>query len=323
MKLLNWAFKQWKLLALGFIVADLLAVLLFLTYTYRLAEARQAVAAELLQTLEAPTLTPTATATPWPGPGPRPTATPTSPPTPLATDVLAQGGFPPGFTPTPRPTREPVMITLPYIYPVHAGKIDLPVINQIYYPEPFFAPGTNNACGPVALYAAVLGLGANIDYTRLRNIAVNHGFTDYGISTSGMVGTISTLNQELGSPYTLEHGKNYNVQALARKIRQGGVAIVLLNVRKVNGQFIVTPDKYSSFGHFLIVESINMRTRTVQFAGSTLGMDKVPLDDFVKSWSSNPQALSNGPPRPKNLFNLWQPPADTDAVNWALILKKS
>lgn len=315
-------FKKWKYIVLAFILLDILVVGLFFVYTATMTEAKRVAAAELRQTLEAPSPTPTATATPWPGPGPRPTATATLPPTPLATDVLAVSGFPPGFTPTPRPTREQVYITLPYIYPIHSSAVDVPVINQIYYPEPFFPPGTNNACGPVALYAALLGLRADIEYTRLRDIAVNYGFTHYGISKSGMVGTLVTINQELGSPYVIEHGNNYNIKSLLQHIRRGGIPIVLLRVRKDYGQWRVTADKSNSIGHFLVVEAINLRKNTIRFAGSTLGMDEVPLEDFVQSWASNPQAVT-APPKPTyGLLSPWRPPLTTDAVNWALVVKK-
>ncbi|MCB0176147.1 MAG: hypothetical protein KDI02_00475 [Anaerolineae bacterium] len=322
MNLIYLAFKKWKYFILGFIVLDLIAVGLVLLYAFQVSTAERAAAAELIQTLEAPTPTATATVTPWPGPGPRATPTATLPPTPESTDVLAVSGFPHGFTPTPRPTREKVLITLPYIFPVHAGKVDVPEINQIYYPEPFFPPGSNNACGPVAVYATLLGLGASVDYTHLRDIAVNYGFTDYGITKSGVVGTLATLNQEMGSPYVIEHGNNYNIQTLAQHIRKGGVPIVLIRVRKEGGEFRVTSDQYNSIGHFLIVEQINTRTNTVKFAGSTLGMEKVPLSDFVQSWSSNPQAVSvPQPPRP-SVFNPWRGPVNTEAVNWAIIVKK-
>lgn len=256
------------------------------------------------------------TPTPWPGPGPGPTATPTLPPTPLATDVLAQSGFPPGFTPTPRPTREPQVISLPQIFPIGGRGIDVPVINQIYYPEPFFPPGTNNACGPVALFAGLLGLGLDVDYSHLRNIAVNYGFTSYGISKQGMVGTAATLNSEWGYPLTIEHGNFYNTKDLMRHLRQGSVIIVLVRVKRVNGKYQVTADQAGSVGHFLLVERINLRSKKVRLAGSTLGMDEVPLADFIKSWGSNPQAVTSGEGW-RTFFKK------EEAINWALILKRS
>lgn len=314
--------KKWKYFILAFVLLDLLVVGAVLSYTFRVAKAEQAVAAELIQTLEAPTPTATATATVWAGPGPTATPTATLDPTPESTEVLAQSGFPPGFTPTPRPTREQVYITLPYVFPVHASSLDVPDINQVYYPEPFFPPGSNNACGPVAIYAALLGLGAEVDYTRLRDVAVGYGFTHYGISKSGMINTLVTLNQELGDRFVIEHGSNYNIQSLAQNIRKGGVPIVLIRVRKENGAFRVTGDQHNSIGHFLIVERINTRTNTVEFAGSTLGMEKVPLTDFVQSWSSNPQAVSSPPQDTPRLFNPWRGPVNTEAVNWAIVVKR-
>ncbi len=66
-------------------------------------------------------------------------------------------------------------------------------------------------------------------------------------------------------------------------IRQRGVVTVLIRVRKENGRYRVTGDPYNSVGHFLIVDSINMRTGMVQFAGSTLGMERVHLQEFLQS----------------------------------------
>ena len=190
------------------------------------------------------------------------------------------------------------------------------MINQIYYPEPFFPAGSNNACGPVALFAALQGLGANVPYSHLRNIAVNNGFTSYGITKSGMFYTISTINRELNNPYTIEQGNDYVIRDLMKNLREGGVVIVLLRARRENGEFRVTADTANSFGHFLIVESINLRTKTVRFAGSTLGMDKVPLQQFLESWGSNPQALSNSSMSLQNFLK------NEKTKNWALILKR-
>jgi hypothetical protein len=259
--------------------------------------------------------TPTATIKPWAGP-PRssPTATrPILPSTPVATNVLAESGFPPGFTPTPRPTREPVYISLPQIFPSSGGSVDLPVVNQILYPEPFFAPGTNSACGPVALFAAAYGLGIGVDYGRLRDIAVNNGFGPSGISKWGMVNTMYTLNHELGSPLTIEYGDHYRIKDLIRHLRQQGAAIVLVHVRKDNGRYHLTTEGAASIGHFLLVERINTRTKKVRLAGSTLGMDEVSLRDFIQSWSNTPQSVSSGPVSPKT----------EPAIGWALILKRS
>ncbi|GAB4424563.1 MAG: hypothetical protein Kow0031_03580 [Anaerolineae bacterium] len=310
---LNYLLKKWKLLVALVVLLDfvVVGVILYLFFTQ---EIRRVEAAELAQLTAVPTATATATGTPWPGPGKRVTPTPTLPPTPLATEVLAESGFPPGFTPTPHPTREKVMITLPYVYPVFRNNLDVPVINQIYYPEPFFPPGTNNACGPVALFAALQALRVDIGYPRLRDLAVANGFTDYGISKSGMVGTIAAINRETGDTLKIEHGNRYNTQDLMREVRTGGVAIVLLRVQRAGGQWRVTTDVNNSLGHFLIVDSINMRSKTVQFAGSTLGMDKVPLQDFVQAWSRNPQPIDS---------RAWQTFLKTEAANnWALVIRK-
>lgn len=322
MNLNHPSLKKWKYFIFAFVLLDLVVVGAVLAIVFRAAEAERVAAAEVVRTLEAPTATATATATVWAGPGPSATPTATLDPTPNPTDVLAQSGFPPGFTPTPRPTREQVFISLPYVFPVHASASNVPDINQIYYPEPFFPPGSNNACGPVALYAALLGLGAEVDYTRLRDVAVGYGFTYYGITKSGMVNTLVTLNQELGDRFAIEHGSNYNIQSLAQQIRKGGVPIVLIRVRKENGAFRVTGDRHNSIGHFLIVERISTRTNTVEFAGSTLGMEKVPLSDFVQSWSSNPQAVTAPQRDGPRLFNPWRGAVNTEAVNWAIVVKR-
>jgi hypothetical protein len=307
---------QWKRLILWMLPVALLAIVVMLHLVARIEAERAAAVAVLLAT-PTPTATATATATPWPGPGKKVTPTATLPPTVMATDVLAESGFPPGFTPTPRPTREPVFITLPYVFSFPGRRVDVPVINQIYYPEPFFPPGTNNACGPVALYAALQALGANIDYGRLRDVAVYNGFTDYGISKSGLINTAVTLNHELGDRYVIEHGNNYGTQDIIKSIRAGGVVIVLIRVKKENGAFRVTADQYNSIGHFLIVEGINLRTQTIRLAGSTLGMDKVPLQDFIQSWASNPQAVVS--PHPSLGWRGYF--QNENAANWALIIK--
>lgn len=303
--------QHWKRILVAIIVVDVLVVvggsyLFFATDTF---------AGPPPVTL-VPTLTPTMTPTPWAGP-PKSRVTPTliaSMPTPLPTKILAHSGFPVGFTPTPIPTREPVFIRLPdLIFGLGSG-IDAPSINQVLYPEPFFAAGTNNACGPVALYAGLLGLGHSVDYTRVRDVAVSYGFGPEGISKSGMINTIAVMNQELGYPFTIEHGNRYRTRDLIGHLGKGRVVVVLLRVRRVNGQYRVTTDLEGSIGHFLIVERINTRTRTVRFAGSTLGMEKVPLGDFVASWSRNPQAIA--PPQGWSAYLKAEP-----ATSWALILK--
>jgi hypothetical protein len=309
--------KLWILLIVAFIGFDAVVVAGFV-YVFMLNEAERMMAAELarMNATPTPTATPSPTATLWAGPPPTLTPTSTLLPTPAATEVLAASGFPVGFTPTPRPTREPVTIRLPIIAPLYAGSVDVPVINQIYYPEPFFLPGSNNACGPVALFAGFYALGMNVNYTHLRDVAVQQGFTHYGISKWGMINTANTLNQELGNVLAIEHGNRYAAKDLMRQIRQGGVAIVLIRVRRAGGRYYPTDDFNNSIGHFLIVESINMRNKTVQFAGSTLGMDKVSLEDFLKSWAENPQAVINSSGNLQNYIR--QEPAS----NWALIIKK-
>lgn len=307
--------KRWKIIIVAVVALDMLLVSGLLVM-FAGAESSRVAAAELARLTVSPTASPTpaATATLWPGPGKRVTPTSTRYPTPLATDVLAVGGFPPGFTPTPRPTRAAVKISLPYVYPIFRNNVDVPVINQIDYPEPFFPPGTNNACGPVALYAAVQALGVNVDYGRLRDWAVASGFTHYGISKGGMVGTAAAINQELGSPLTIEHGDRYSTQDLIKQIRTGGVAIVLVQVRKSGSRWFLTPDP--AIGHFLIVDSINMRRKTVQFAGSTLGMEQVSLQDFIQSWSGRRDAANPGE-------QTWQSFLKTEpARNWALIIRR-
>ena len=316
LKVLALFSRWWKFLAVVFVIFDILLIVGLLIF-FAAREAERVAAAEIarLNATSTPTATATATITPWPG-TPSWTATPVLSPTPLSTDVLAASGFPPGFTPTPRPTREPVMISLPIVAPVYASSVDVPVINQVHYPEPFFPPGTNNACGPVALYAALWALGTEVNYGRLRDIAVHNGFTHYGISKWGMVNTITTINSELGNPYTIKHGNHFATKDLMQHIRRGGVAIVLIRVKKVNGRYYVTADRQNSIGHFLIVESINTRTKTVRFAGSTLGMDEVGLSEFIQSWASNPQAVTSPSLSWKNYTKNEQ------AENWALFIKK-
>jgi hypothetical protein len=191
--------------------------------------------------------------------------------------------------------------------------VDVPVINQIYYPEPFFPPGTNNACGPVALYAAFKGLGLDVDYTRLRDIAVNNGFNAEGMSKQGLINTALTLNDELGQPLKLEQGNHYRTADLIKNLRQRAVIIILVQVQKEAGQFRMTDDYYNSFGHFLLVDRINTRSKYVQVAGSTLGMDKVPLADFARAWSGEAEPAAGWRAFLKN----------EQANNWALIIKRA
>ncbi|MFC1975950.1 hypothetical protein ACFLXQ_06090 [Chloroflexota bacterium] len=304
--------QQWKYFLAGIIIVDLLIVggLFYLFTATSFATVPTALPTKVV-------IGPTATATikPWAGP-PRssPTATrPMLPPTPLATNVLAESGFPPGFTPTPRPTREPVYISLPQIYLISGGSVDVPEVNQVLYPEPFFAPGTNSACGPVALFAAVRGLSVDVDYGRLRDIAVDNGFGPKGISKWGINNTMVTLNNELGNPFTIEHGDNYNLKDLIKHLRQEGVVIVLVQVRKENGRYRLTTEGPGSVGHFLLVERINTRSKKVKFAGSTLGMDEVSLQDFIQSWTNNPQASAG------TSFSL----KNDSSAGWALILKRT
>ncbi|GIK38167.1 MAG: hypothetical protein BroJett011_20000 [Chloroflexota bacterium] len=304
---------QWRYFLLAIIVVDMLIAG---GVSYVITGADSLAATDALPTPPVVAVTVIVSPTPWPGPGPRPTPTATLPPTPLPTNALAVSGFPVGFTPTPRPTREPVYITLPQIFFGGSGSVDAPVINQIYYPEPFFPPGTNNACGPVALYAAFKGLGYDVDYGRLRDIAVSNGFDAEGISKWGLINTATTLNDELGHPLTIKQGDNYRTADLIRELRQKAVIVILVRVKKEAGQFWMTDDYASSFGHFLLVDRINTRTRTVQMAGSTLGMDKVPLADFVRAWSG--QAEPAPIPGGWSAF-LKNEPAD----NWALIIKRA
>jgi hypothetical protein len=306
----NLTSSQWKYLFVGIVLLDLMiaAGVLYLVTATGLAT----------KSLPAPTAVaagPVATATikPWEGP-PRSSPTATrlfTPPTPLGTRVLAESGFPPGFTPTPRPTREPIYISFPQIYPVSGGSVDVPVVNQVLYPEPFFAPGTNSACGPVALYAAIYGLGLNIDYNRLRDIAVTNGFGPSGISKAGLINTLITLNNDLGNPLTIEYNEQYYLKDLTQHLRQQSVVIVLVYVRKENGRYYLTTADTGAIGHFLLVEYINSRTKKVRLAGSTLGMEEVSLPEFVQSWTNSPLNMAAG----GEALNQGN-------VGWALILKR-
>lgn len=303
--------RQWKYLLIGVVFIDLLLVgggMYFFTAA-GLSGGAQAAA------VGRPAGTATFTPTPWAGPGLRPSPTPTWPPTPIPTPLLGPAGFPHGFTPTPRPTRPPVTITLPQLFFTGRNRVDVPVVNQIYYPEPFFPPGTNNACGPVSLFAALQGLGIDVEYSRLRDIAVANGFGATGISKWGMVNTLITLNTELGQPLAVEYGDRYRTRDLIKYLGRGGVVLVLVHVRKENGRYRMVGDTAGSVGHFLLVERINLRTQTVRLAGSTLGMDEAPLIEFLRSWTQNPQLAT--PAQGWRLYLNQEP-----AANWAIILKR-
>jgi hypothetical protein len=78
----------------------------------------------------------------------------------------------------------------------------------------------------------------------------------------------------------------------------------------------VTGDPTGSIGHFLLVESISTRSKTVRLAGSTLGMDRVPLLEFIRSWTRNPNLNVSD--------NGWTTYLKREeAVHWALILKRN
>ena len=312
MKLLNFIISRWKQFLIGVVVADLVVVGL----GFYLFLVTDIFAAALPGPVATPGPYPTYTPTPWAGPpGGTSTPIPNGPATPTPTTVLAHSGFPVGFTPTPRPTRKPVYISLPMLLPNGRNLLDVPTINQVLYPEPFFPHGSNNACGPVALYAGLLGLGLDIDYQRVRDLAVYNGFNAEGITTWGMVNTVTTINQEMGSPFSIEYGRQYNTKDLIAQLRKKKAIIVLLRVRRgADGRYLVTSDYAGSVGHFLIVERINVKSKTVRFAGSTLGMEQVSLGEFVASWTSNPQAIV--PAQGWRSFLKNEP-----ASGWALMLK--
>jgi hypothetical protein len=313
--LLKLTSLQWKYLLAGIVLIDLLIVA---GGSFFFQAANLAAIPTPVPPKAATTPTATATIKPWEGPPPvEPTATrPLLPPTPVATKVLAESGFPPGFTPTPRPTREPVYISLPYLYPVGSSAVDVPVVNQILYPEPFFAPGTNSACGPVALFAAVHGLGVDLPYGHLRDIAVQNGFGPKGISEWGMVNTMVTLNNELGNPLSIEYGNHYRPKDLIKHLRQQGVIVVLVHVRKENGQYRMVAEQPGSIGHFLLVERIDFKSKEVKLAGSTLGMNEVPLQDFIQSWTNNPHLTSA-------VIGWSSLLKSNEATGWTLILKRT
>lgn len=300
--------RTWKFLLISIIVIDALIGLgLYYLFFVTDSQAENSPRPQMQAFLVAPTVTP------WQGP---PTATPIPnlPPTPTATPVLGEAGFPVGFTPTPTPT--PAVITLPKLYFGATRWVDVPVVNQMEYPEPFFPPGTNNACGPVSLYAGMRGLGVNISYTHLRNRAVENGFAAHGISQWGLVSTALQVNQDLGTPLRIEYSDRYRTRDLMNHLRRGGVVLVLVYLENIGGRYRMTGYTEGSIGHFLLVENINLRTGRVRLAGSTLGMNDVPLADFLRSWKRNP-ALTEPP-------GGWKQYLDSEpASSWALILKKS
>jgi hypothetical protein len=164
------------------------------------------------------------------------------------------------------------------------------------------------------VFAGQLGQGVDIDYQRVRDLAVSYGFDASGFSTSGMVNTATTISNERNEPFSVEQGRTFTTQDLIRHLRRGEVVVVLLQVKQGSSGFQVSGYEAGSFGHFLIVERINIRTRKVRFAGSTLGMDEVPLGDFVASWSNNSQALT--------LPEGWRAYLDNEQPGgWAMMLK--
>jgi hypothetical protein len=166
----------------------------------------------------------------------------------------------------------------------------------------------------VALFAGLKGLGIDVDYSRLRDIAVSNGFNAEGISKWGLINTATTLNNELGQPVTIEQGNHYRTSDLIKYLRQKAVIIILVQVKREAGVFRMTDDYYYSFGHFLLVDQINTKSKYVNVAGSTLGMDKVPLADFARAWSG--ESLPDTPLGGVRTF-LQNEKAD----NWALIIK--
>jgi len=281
--------EQWIYMLTAIIIVDAIVFMGVVYYFAVITPTPQTTSAVTVTYTPVPTLTPTQ----WAGPPPTVTPTPTWPPTPVATTMFSGGEFNSEFVPTPRP---PVLDEFSVNFDGFASTIQflgkqagkIPVINQLLYPEPFFPAGSNNACGPVALFATFTGLGANIHYQQLRDIAVRNDFASYGITVSGLVNTAYLLNSQIGQPFSIEQSRNYTLSNLSRLLRQGKVLIVLVRVKRVNGNYQVTTDKHGSIGHFLVVERINMATRRVQIAGSTLGMKNVPLDDFISSWTSSP-----------------------------------
>jgi len=328
--------QQWIYLFLLFIIADFLA---FAGLAYYFTTTDPLVMAGIpTPTPTRPIPTVTMTPTPWPGPGPTVTPTATWPPTPIATAILGEAGYPLGFTPTASPPQAEGGFSVSFrsfantvrkvIMMGKVGKV--PIIDQTIYPESFFPKGGNNACGPVALYAAMKGLGADIVYADVRNIAVNNEFGSEGITVSGLVNTAIILNNELGYPLKIQQSRSYKLSDLVRFLNQKSVVIVLVRVKKVDGDYFITTDRNGSFGHYLVIQNINMVTRQVRLAGSTLGMQNVSLDDLLGSWASQPPEPR--PDRPKVTFNFLDMPkpqilnpklkdSKTPSL-WALILQR-
>ncbi len=283
---------------------------------------------------------PTVNMTPlvWGGPPPTMTPSPTIPPTPLATPAFSDANFTSPFVPTTQPRAatefdlnyEGLVLTTHRFTVGFGGKF--PEINQLLYPEPFFPPGYNNACGPVGLYAALKGLRLNVTYQQVRNIAVNYGFGAHGISTTGMLNTAAVLNNQRGQPLHIEQSRHYQVKDLNRLISRGSAVIVLVRVQRVNGEYRVTGDRANSFGHFIVVERINTLGGRVRIAGSTLGMQNVPLHDFLSSWSSSPPEPRTAfvPRFTMNLFDALEQTAEnqpqvskpTSGGGWAMALRR-
>ncbi len=324
----NLTFRQWVHLFLAVILVDLL-VFFGIVYYFMTMDS--------LAATNLPSAPPnrfmatvTATPTPWAGPGLRVTATPTWPPTPIATRILSDNGFPSGFVPTPRPTRQAkfnLNLNLNAMFSgfptlsAGNGLVDVPDINQTLYPEKFFRAGSNNACGPVALFAAMQGLGANISYAHVRNIAVNNEFGSDGMTVSGLINTAVILNNYLGQPFIIEQSRDYHLQDLTNQLQQKGVVIVLVRIKKVEGQYQISGNTKGSIGHFLVIERINPFTSKVKIGGSTLGMGDVSLADFVSSWSNEPQKAEK---RQFPIKFIWKNPIKEEPKpgNWALMIKR-
>lgn len=289
----NLTLKQWIYLIGGIVVFDLL-IFTGIAYFIAVDYARLEEPPPISSIHKAMPAISQATPLVWAGPPPTSTPTATVPPTPIATLAFSDGNFTSPFVPTARPVTdarfrfdyEALMASIQRVSLGRVGKI--PIINQLLYPEPFFPSGYNNACGPVGLYAALKGAGVNIRYQQVRDVAVNHGFGAHGISTTGMYNTAAVINRQVGQRLTLEQRHNYQLNDLTRLIRQGSVVVVLVRVKRGENGYQVTGDRANSFGHFLVVERVNTLTRRVKIAGSTLGMQNIPLDEFLRSWSSNP-----------------------------------
>ncbi len=320
----NLNLQQWLYIFIGVVLLDLLVFGGVVYYFATIDPISAAVLPPTGANLRIATLT--ATATPWAGPGLRVTPTPTWPPTPVATRILTDNGFPEGYiAPTPRPTIEKhFSLNLNYSLFFRrlvgsGGLIDVPDINQTLYPEPFFRAGSNNACGPVALFAALKGLGANIVYEHVRNIAVNNEFGRDGMTVSGLVNTAIILNNYLRQPFVIEQSRSYHLQDLVDELRAGGVIIVLVSIKKVDGQYQIANPGRGTIGHFLVVEQINLVSGRVTIGGSTLGMGDIPLADFVSSWSNEPQKQEK-----KSFRAAWRNALREENTpgNWALVIRR-